>query len=169
MENANFELLDKPEFEQLKHCFQSNETFEEDSSKLMLRSERVYASFLKYFEDVHKLNLQRWYTDKFEFNNNSDKAVGTDILLNKLLDGFEFFLGYDNTDGILLFASKFGVLALVGIREDIKSKVDKYIDEKNNIFVCVITLRIVDEEKIFANNFDEIIFHKVETNDKRRR
>jgi len=158
MENANFELLDKPEFKHLKHCFQSN--IWRGFIKINVTLREVLRFFIKYFEDVHKLNLQSWYTGKFEFNN-SDKAVGTDILLNELLDGFEFFFGYDNTDGILLFASKFG--------EDIKSKVDKYIDEKNNICVCVITLRIVDEEKIFANNFDEIIFHKVETNDKRRR
>jgi hypothetical protein len=164
-EKLDFNLDQYHQYEKLKQCFKNlqDETFDEEISNLVEQLKTFYGPFLDYFKYVHKENSKKWYTNDFDISH-SDKSVGTDILLNNTLDGFEYFFGYDNDDGILLFASKFGILAGVGIRsdtEDIKSIIDNFIDEDNTIFVCVITFYMVDGEKYFTNNFDEKIFYNV--------
>ncbi|RIA95396.1 hypothetical protein C1645_816781 [Glomus cerebriforme] len=147
MEETYFEYLENIEFEDVKNSFK----------------------LLQYPDDISKLISVKTSESKIpDLNiNPSERQIGTDILLNqaKFLSGFEFLFGFD--DGILLLASKPGVLAVIGYGKSnkIEERIDKYkeslLEGKDFIFVCIITLIFYDNEISFVNDIDKIIFEKV--------
>ena len=139
----------------------------DDISDLLCRSAKIYENFLEYFKHVHNENKRNWEMNKYNVNNKLYK-IGTSIVKNNLISGFEYFFGFVEKGCILLFASKIGVLTAVAINdseEDIEDIVNDLViefeEDDEFFFVYTIAILATDKEKIFINNIDEKIFTAV--------
>lgn len=179
MADACFDYIDSTEFKVIKNSYRllqypddnskliSANDLQSEISNLIVRSKKFYSNpTLKYFKEVHVRRKNQWFLDSRNVKYN-EKQLGTDILLNqpKYLSGFEFLFGFYNK--LLFFASKAGVLAIVGlgnpnqIEKVIKEYKESELEGEESIFVCIITLFFYDGEIKFVNDVDKIIYEKV--------
>jgi len=171
-----FEIVRKDEFKETKNWFKNNINFNNEfllTNKLSLISTKFFLPNLLYLESVNKKTNADWYLDTSLKINNNVKNIGTNILLNidDFFVGFEFFFGFD--DGFLLLASKFGILAVIGLEtsENLITRINEYRkfegEKESCIFVHIIAMVAISDENhenhdiLFLNDSDKIILEKV--------